>query len=84
VLDHLYKYLKGGNNLRPEGFLELSELPAEGQAQVLKAFEAHGPDYLRPIYEALEEAISYDDLKIMRLVFLTKGVGENEIRTVGE
>jgi ATP-dependent DNA helicase RecQ len=84
VLDHLYKYLRDGNDLRPEGFLELSELPAESQAQVLKAFEAQGPDYLRPVYEALEEAISYDELKIMRLVFLTKGVGGAKLRTVGE
>jgi hypothetical protein len=50
------------------------------QKQVLNAFEAHGSDFLRLIYEALEETISYDELKIMRLVFLTKGrCGESEI-----
>jgi ATP-dependent DNA helicase RecQ len=79
VLDHLYKYLRGGNDLRPDGFLELSELPTETQARVLNAFEVHGADYLRPVYEALDEAISYDELKIMCLVFLTKGVRESEI-----
>jgi len=80
VLDHLYKYLREGNELRTDGFLELSELPAETQSQVLNAFEAHGSDFLRLIYEALEETISYDELKIMRLVFLTKGrCGESEI-----
>lgn len=79
VLDHLHKYLRDGNDLQPDGILELSELPAKTQAQVLKAFETHGPDFLRPVYEALDEAISYDELQIMRLVYLTKkGWGESE------
>jgi ATP-dependent DNA helicase RecQ len=77
VLNHLQKYLWTGNSLPAEGFLDVSGLPAETQAQVLAAYETHGADYLRPVYEAMDEAVSYDELRIMRLYYLgEKGGGQ--------
>jgi ATP-dependent DNA helicase RecQ len=72
ILNHLSKYLQAGNSLPASGFLEASNLSGEKQAQVLAAFKKHGPDYLRPVYDALGETVSYDEIKIMRMVYLSK------------
>ena len=36
----------------------------------LNAFKVLGTDYLKPVYEDLEGAVNYDDLKILRLYYL--------------
>lgn len=70
VIDHLWKYLQQGNALlSADGLLELSGLSEAEQARVLACFAEHGPDYLRPVYDALGETIGYDDLHILRLVY---------------
>ena len=71
VLEHLYRYCAEGNTLRTNtNFLELSQLPASTHREVCKALEQHGTIALRPVFEALEQEISYEELKIIRLHFL--------------
>jgi ATP-dependent DNA helicase RecQ len=38
----------------------------------LAAFAEHGPDYLRPIFDALEGAVSFEELHILRLCVLCR------------
>lgn len=71
VLNHLWKYGQQGGKLRIDGLLELSELTTDEQQRVLDAFAEQGTEYLRPVFEALGEAISYDELRIVRLHYLS-------------
>lgn len=70
VLNHLLKVVQGGRPLPADGFRQLSALSAAEQEQVLAAFTEHGPELLRPVYDALDETINYDELRLMRLVYL--------------
>jgi ATP-dependent DNA helicase RecQ len=70
VLSHLLKVVQGGRPLPAAGFRQLSTLSAAEQNQVLAAFAEQGPDFLRPIYDTFEQSISYDELHILRLVYL--------------
>ncbi len=73
ILDHLSKYLKEGYALdRAADFLDVSTLSPEQQQQVLHTFEQLGAEFLRPIFEAFHERINYDELRIMRLYYLTQ------------
>ncbi len=69
VVGHLWKYLQAGHTLNPAGFHSESKLEPAVQQQVLAAFAEHGPDFLRPVYDALNETVDWDDLHIMRLWF---------------
>jgi len=40
---------------------------------VLAQFAAHGTERLKPVFEALGEPISYDELHIMQMVALCLG-----------
>jgi ATP-dependent DNA helicase RecQ len=69
VIDHLYKYVAEGLPLRSDEIFALSTLPLEQKNTVLKAFDQCGSDYLKPAYDALSGAVSYEDLKILRLYY---------------
>ncbi len=68
VLGHLWKGVQAERPLRADGLLQLSQLAAEEQQRVLDAFAELGTDFLRPVFEAMGETVSYDELKILRLV----------------
>jgi ATP-dependent DNA helicase RecQ len=77
ILKHLHKYAVAGNSLRAtDEFLEFSELSSEQQTTVLNTFDRLGTDRLRPIFDALNEEISYDELHVLRLYYLGKNSGE--------
>jgi ATP-dependent DNA helicase RecQ len=72
IIQHLINYMLAGNNLRQnEEFLALSKLPADQQASVLEAFKNLGAQRLKPVFEELGGTISYDELKIIRLHYLS-------------
>jgi len=68
ILGHLWTGVQGKRPLRTDHLLELSQLSPAEQQRALDAFAELGVDYLRPVYEALGESISYDDLHLLRLV----------------
>lgn len=72
ILDHLASYAQEGNSVRQsDEFLSLLALSADEQEVVLQAFEQLGSKFLKPVFEQLGGAVTYDDLKILRLHFLS-------------
>lgn len=72
IIDHLAAFTQDGSPLRHgDDFLSLLDLPADLQNEALQAFEQLGSQYLKPVFEQLGGAITYDDLKILRLHFLS-------------
>ena len=78
TLDHLFKYLLEGNPIRSDDILSLSSLPSSRITRCLEAFEKYGPERLKPVFDAFNSEISYDDLKILRLYHLSRLKNTNE------
>jgi len=72
VIDHLFKYVMEGFALRCDEIFVLSTLTADEKNAALKAFDQCGSEYLKPVFDVLNGAVSYDDLKILRLYYLIK------------
>jgi ATP-dependent DNA helicase RecQ len=72
IVDHLYWYARSGNPLDAERVRQLSSLSPDRQARVLAALAECGPDRLRPIFDAMEGTIPYDELHILRLYFIVR------------
>lgn len=72
VLDHLARYAAAGNSLRSGSDLQAytSTSPDDQQA-AMEAFNELGAAYLKPVFEKLEGKINYDELKILRLMYLS-------------
>jgi ATP-dependent DNA helicase RecQ len=72
ILEHLAKYAMEGNALRrADDVRALSRLSEMAQETVLSAFAAEGVNYLRPVYDRLNGAITYEELKILRIYYLS-------------
>ena len=71
ILDHLARYLAGGNRLRSDSDLQslTSVSPAQQQA-AFTAFDELSPTFLSPVFNQLNGVVNYDDLKILRMLYL--------------
>jgi ATP-dependent DNA helicase RecQ len=73
ILDHLYNYAAQGKSVRAGVDLQnLSKILPEGRKAVSMAFEELGTERLKPVYERLNGGVTYDELKILRLAYLTQ------------
>ncbi|MEW6402731.1 MAG: RecQ family ATP-dependent DNA helicase, partial [Chloroflexota bacterium] len=71
IVDHLTRYAAAGNRLRSSGeFQEHASTSKENQEAAFAAFSELGTDFLKPVHDKLNGALSYDQLKILRVIFL--------------
>jgi ATP-dependent DNA helicase RecQ len=80
VISHLETYVQSGAQLDAERILELSGLNAPDRSLALAAFERLGLERLAPVHGALSGAISYEELRILRL-FLRCGGSSGRAHT---
>ena len=72
ILRHITHYAQEGHRLREADVLSLTDIPEDRVDGVIQAFEQEESRMLRPVYEALDEEVSYEDLKVARLYYLIK------------
>jgi ATP-dependent DNA helicase RecQ len=73
IVQNLEKYLGSGGHIDPVRLLTESRLLEKDRSAALEAFEHHGLERLRPIYESLGGVVSYEELHLLRLYLLAKG-----------
>jgi ATP-dependent DNA helicase RecQ len=73
ILDHLARYAEAGHTIRrAEELLALSSASPDQQAAAFAAFDELGTTLLKPAFDRLNGTINYDELKILRLCFLSQ------------
>jgi ATP-dependent DNA helicase RecQ len=71
ILEHLTKYMLAGNRLRKQEELDrLTSVTSDQKLAAFSAFEKYGPDLLKPVFDTLNGSVNYDELKILRLLYL--------------
>jgi ATP-dependent DNA helicase RecQ len=71
ILDHLTRYVTAGNTLRNGADLQsLSSAASEQQQAVFAAFDQLGTEFLKPVYDELGATLDYDQLRILRMLYL--------------
>ncbi len=74
IINHLRTYAEAGNELDAQRLRSDSHLSPADQQQVFAALAEHGTTALRPIYDALNETVPWEELHLLRLVYvLTDG-----------
>ncbi|WP_166425878.1 DNA helicase RecQ [Paraglaciecola sp. 20A4] len=73
---HLYDYVLAGNCLnQPERLLLTTKLNKTETDKALNAFQQHGAARLKPVFDALNAQITYDQLHLLRVYFVQhKGI----------
>jgi ATP-dependent DNA helicase RecQ len=71
LYSHLHKYVLSGQTLqKPEVIVAQIDLSQELTAQALDAFKECGSERLKPIFERLNEQVTYEQLHLLRVYFL--------------
>ncbi|MBI9045433.1 MAG: DNA helicase RecQ [Anaerolineaceae bacterium] len=71
IIEHLTRFASAGYHLRnTDELMEYTNTSPNEQETAFQAFEELGTDLLRPVFEKLNGNVSYDDLKILRLLFM--------------
>jgi len=80
IIEHLTRYLAAGNRLRNgEDFGSLTSATPEQMQAAAAAFDEVGTTFLKPVFDRLNGMLPYDDLKILRLLYMiSQTEGENE------
>lgn len=72
LLEHLSRFAAAGNVLRfDEELQSLVSVTPEDQQAAMQAFDEHGTVLLKPVFDELGGKVNYDELKILRLVYLS-------------
>jgi ATP-dependent DNA helicase RecQ len=72
VISHLRDHLASGGELDSARLRGECALPAETQGEVLAQFGRLGAERLTPVYEALQGRADYEELHLLRLVWLVE------------
>jgi ATP-dependent DNA helicase RecQ len=72
VVNNLTKFIQEGHSIRPDGLREFSDLDNEDFKEVVSKFEELGVELLRPVFEALDEKVPYDQLRVVQLYLMVK------------
>jgi ATP-dependent DNA helicase RecQ len=68
VINHLWKALQAGHTIHADGLADLSQLSPDVQQQVIVTFAKLGAEMLRPVFDAMQGQVNYDELHLLRLV----------------
>lgn len=69
VINHVARAMGSGRTITPARLQAEVGVSAETQSRILSLFAELGSDRLKPIFEALEATVSYDELALLRLLF---------------
>jgi ATP-dependent DNA helicase RecQ len=80
IIEHLTRYLAAGNKLRNgEDLRSLTSVTPEQSQAAFTAFDELDTTFLKPVYDRLNGMLTYEDLKILRLLYLaTRPIREVE------
>ena len=71
ITSHLSKYAQAGNLLPVARLHAESSLSTETKERVLETFDELGTDALRPVFDAFNEEISYEELHLIQAIYWT-------------
>ncbi len=73
IVKHLFTCFLDGYSLQiNEDILEYATTSKAYHHDVFNAFDKFGTEILAPVFESMEQKVSYEDLQILRLYYLTK------------
>ncbi len=71
IIQHLADYQREGNYVDAARLLPYCQLPPSEHARVLRLFDELGSAALRPVFDALDEQVPFNDLRLLRIYYLS-------------
>lgn len=76
IIEHLTNYVRQGKRLRSDGdLLSLLSVTEDIKRRAFSAFDELGTERMKPVFDKLNGQASYDDLNLLRILFLNQKLG---------
>lgn len=72
VIGHLIKFVQEGNKINTKPLLKLLTITEIKKNEIYDAFDKLGSNYLKPVYDEMNETISYDELRIVQICYISE------------
>ena len=73
IINHLYRYAQDGHKFaQPTQLLQQTGLSQTDIDSALAAFDEHSYERLKPVYDSLNEHVTYDQLHLLRIYFVSQ------------
>ncbi|WP_299083473.1 DNA helicase RecQ [uncultured Paraglaciecola sp.] len=73
IINHLYRYAQDGHKFtQPSQLLEQTGLDQPQIDSALAAFAEHSFERLKPVFDTLNEQVTYDQLHLLRIYFVSQ------------
>jgi len=72
AISHLVKYVREGNKLNTQMLKNIIEIDENKHKEIYKAFDKLGADYLRPVFDELNETVDYETLRILQICYINE------------
>lgn len=76
ILKHIQIHLEAGGSIDPTKLLEVSLLEEKDNLLIMDEFRRLGLGYLGPVYQALNEKFSYNELRVLQIYLLAQKQNE--------
>ncbi len=72
LISHLTRYVSEGNKINTDILMDLIQIDEETQKNIFTVFDRLGTNYVRPVFDELNETVSYDDLRVLKICYINE------------
>lgn len=78
IVKYLLTYVEAGNSLNTRLLLDAVKASPESRVKVFACFKSESCERLTPVFEKLNGTVSYEDLHLLRIVYLIKNLPKSD------
>lgn len=72
LITHLTRYVSEGNKINTGILIDLLQIDEDKQKDIFTVFDKLGTNYVKPVFDELNETVSYDDLRVLKICYINK------------
>ncbi len=72
LITHLTRYVSEGNKINTDILIDLLQIDEDKQKNIFTVFDKLGTNYVKPVFDELNETVSYDDLRVLKICYINK------------
>ncbi len=77
IINHLFRYASEGNDIMSDYLISQISADAQLREKVLNEFKFTGELRVKPLYERFNGEVSYEDLHLMKIIFMCEYADKN-------
>ncbi|MDP2366100.1 MAG: helix-turn-helix domain-containing protein, partial [Ignavibacteria bacterium] len=79
IINHLARFTNEGNKVRVDELQKMLSVDKSKQKNIFDDFDENGTLPLKPVFEKFNGEVSYNELQLLRVIYLNKQKNKNSV-----